>query len=156
MDDPADRPIPVTSLIFGYGAVVPLPVAAVVAWVMASPWPTVVTWLAIWWGASILIFLAGVRRGLGFRGDAETPASVLVPMLWLFGLGAGALASPTPLTSLVLLAIGYASIAILDPIAARRGEAPPHFARMRPTQMGVALLGLVGLILHRSAMAVPI
>lgn len=156
MDDPADRPIPVTSLIFGYGPVLPLPIAAVLAWAMPAPWPTVVTWLAIWWGASILIFLAGVRRGRSFRGDEEAPTAALVAMIWLFVLGAGALASPTPLMSLVLLAIGYASVAILDPIAARKGEAPPHFGRLRPPQMGIALLGLIGLILHRGAMAVPL
>jgi hypothetical protein len=156
MDDPADAPIPVTSLVLGYGPVLAFPIAAVLAWAMPAPWPTVVTWLAIWWGASILIFLAGVRRGRSLQGDAETPIPELVAMLWLFILGAGALVSPTPLVSLVLIAIGYGSIAILDPIAARRGEAAPHLARLRPPQMGIALLGLIGLILHRGAMAVPI
>lgn len=155
MDDPADAPIPTTSLIFGYGPVLPLPIAAILAWTMPAPWPTVVSWLAIWWGASILIFLAGVRRGRSFRGDEEATLPALIAMVWLFVLGAGALASPTPLMSLVLLSIGYASVAILDPIAARRGEAPPHFARLRPPQMGIALLGLIGLILHRGAMAIP-
>jgi hypothetical protein len=58
--------------------------------------------------------------------------------------------------SLVLIAVGYASIAILDPIAARRGEAAPHLARLRPPQMGIALIGLIGLILHRGAMAMPL
>ena len=147
MEEPSPR-IPASSLILGYGPVLPLPVAAVMAWTLAAPVPTVVTWLAIWWGAAILIFLAGVRRGLSFRGDAEVTAAPLVAMIWLFLLGAGALVAATPLVSLVLLAIGYASVAILDPMAASRGEAPPHFARLRPPQMGIALLGLIGLILH--------
>lgn len=160
MDEIPARPqipgrIPWTSLILGYGPMLPLPIAAVLSWTMAPPVPTVVTWLAVWWAAAILIFLAGVRRGLSFRGDAETPAAKLAAMMWLFILGAGSLVSPTPLVSLTLLAIGYASIAVLDPIAARSGEAPPHFARLRPPQMGIALLGLIGLILHRAAIAVP-
>jgi hypothetical protein len=148
--------IPLTSLVFGYGPVLPLPVAAILSWTTAPPVPTVVTWLAIWWAAAILIFLAGVRRGRSFRGDEETHAAPLIAMLWLFVLGAGALVAPTPLVSLVLLAIGYASVAILDPISARRGEAPPHFERLRPPQMGIALLGLIGLILHRAALAMPL
>ena len=148
--------IPLTSLIFGYGPVIPLPIAAVMAWTLPPPVPTVVMWLAIWWAASILIFLAGVRRGLGFRGDAETAAGPLIAMIWLFLMGAGALVCPTPLMSLVLLAIGYASVAILDPIAARTGGAPPHFARLRPPQMGVAMIGLIGLILYHATLTVPL
>lgn len=148
--------IPLTSLVFGYGPVLPLPVAAILSWTMAPPVPTAATWLAIWWAAAILIFLSGVRRGLSFRGDEETRAAPLIAMIWLFVLGAGALVAPTPLVSLVLLAIGYASVAILDPISARRGEAPPHFANLRPPQMGIAILGLIGLILHRAALAMPL
>jgi hypothetical protein len=155
MDDPPPR-IPTSSLILGYGPVLPLPIAAILAWTLAPPFPTVVTWLAIWWAASILIFLAGVRRGLSFRGDDEVPIAPLIAMAWLFLLGAGALVAATPLMSLVLLAIGYASVAILDPISVRRGDAPPHFARLRPPQMGLALIGLIGLILHRAALTVPI
>ncbi|WP_454886020.1 DUF3429 domain-containing protein [Sphingomonas oryzagri] len=148
--------IPLTSLIFGYGPILPLPIAALMAWTLPPPVPTVVMWLAIWWAASILIFLAGVRRGRSFRGDEEARAAPLIAMVWLFLLGAGALVSPTPLMSLVLLAIGYASVAILDPIAARRGEAPPHFARLRPPQMGVALIGLIGLIVHHATLTMPV
>jgi hypothetical protein len=155
MDQPPPR-IPLSSLILGYGPILPLPIAAIMAWTMAAPVPTVVTWLAIWWAASILIFLAGVRRGLSFRGDEEVAIAPLAAMIWLFLLGAGALVAATPLVSLVLLAIGYASVAILDPIAVRRGEAPPHFARLRPLQMGIALIGLIGLILHRAALSVPV
>jgi hypothetical protein len=155
MDDPRPR-IPTTSLIFGYGPVLLLPIAAVMAWTLPTPVPTVVTWLAIGWASAILIFLAGVRRGLSFRGDGEAPLSTLAAMIWLFLLGLGGLVSPTPLMSLTLLAIGYVSVAILDPIAARRGEAPAHFARLRPPQMGIAVLGLIGLILHRTSLMMPV
>lgn len=156
IDETPQPRIPLTSLIFGFGPVLPLPIAAILAWTLAPPGPMVVTWLAIGWGSAILIFLSGVRRGLSFDGDAETPPRALLVMIWLFLLGFGGLVSLTPLISLTLLAIGYASVAILDPIAARRGEAPPHFARLRPVQMAIAVFGLVALILHRTAMTVPL
>jgi len=48
---------------------------------------------------------------------------------------------------LALLLIGYASIAVTDPWLARWGGAPRHFARLRPPQMVVALVGLLALFL---------
>ena len=44
------------------------------------------------------------------------------------------------------LVVGYGSIALLDPPAARRDEVPAFFARLRPPQMAVALAGLVALL----------
>ena len=35
---------------------------------------------------------------------------------------------------------------LLDPAGARRGDAPAHFARLRPPQMGLALLSIVVLL----------
>jgi hypothetical protein len=49
-------------------------------------------------------------------------------------------------TALVLLIVGYASVAILDPIAARRQEVPAHFARLRPLQMGIGILALLAML----------
>ncbi len=43
--------------------------------------------------------------------------------------------------ALGLLIVGYVAIAVLDPIAARRGEAPLFFERLRPFQMPLAVLG---------------
>lgn len=146
-DDRDPRP-PVLSLVFGYGPVLPLPVAALVAWLAPSPAPFVAVSLAVWWGAAILLFLAGVRRGLSFRTEGGPRRSQIVTMMWLFLLGAGALAVPTALSALLLLVLGYASVAILDPIAARNGEAPAHFARLRPPQMGLALIGLIALMVE--------
>jgi hypothetical protein len=143
-------------MILGYGAVLPLPVAAIASWVMPAPWPTVAIQLAVWWAAVVLIFLAGVRRGLSFHPGRLQHRAELTSMLWLFLLGAGALVVPTALLAFTLLVLGYASVAILDPAAARRGEAPAHFEDIRPIQMGVALVGLVGLMLHRIAAEVPI
>jgi hypothetical protein len=51
-----------------------------------------------------------------------------------------ALVSGSNGAALVLLTTGYASVAILDPIAARRGEVPAHFARLRPPQMTAAIM----------------
>jgi hypothetical protein len=47
-------------------------------------------------------------------------------------------------------------VAIVDPIAARTGLAPAHFERLRPPQMGIALLGLIALLIERISMAVPV
>jgi hypothetical protein len=143
------------SLVLGYGAVLPLPAAAVLSWMLPDPWPTVAIQLGIWWGSSVLLFLAGVRRGLSFRADRPAYVAELVAMLWLFLLGAAALVVPTALQALTLLAIGYASVAVLDPATARRGDAPPYFEQLRPIQMGLALIGLIGLMLHRMAAEVP-
>ena len=67
-------------------------------------------------------------------------------MLWLIVLGAVALLSPWPFVSLLLELIGYATLALADPVAARRGEAPRYFARLRPVQMLIPLACLVALL----------
>ena len=71
----------------------------------------------------------GVRRGVSFRTPAGPRFAQIATMLWLFMLGLTALAAlPGPalpgIITPILLIIGYLSVAILDPIAARRGEAP--------------------------------
>jgi hypothetical protein len=40
------------------------------------------------------------------------------------------------------LLAGHATLMLLDPVAARRGEAPLYFARLRPPQMGLAVASL--------------
>ncbi len=40
--------------------------------------------------------------------------------------------------------MGYLSLQVLDPIAARKLEAPLYFARLRPAQMAVPVVCLVG------------
>jgi hypothetical protein len=149
----SDKAIPLSSIVLGLGPMLPLPVAGLLAWTLPAPWPIVITWLAIWWAAALLIFIAGVRRGLTFRAPAGARAADLASMLWLFVLGAGALALPRPLLSLALLVVGYASVMVLDPAAARVGIAPVHFARLRPPQMAVALIGLFALIGHAAVKA---
>jgi hypothetical protein len=154
-----DPRVPVASLLLGYGPVLPFPLAAIGWLVLPYPWPGVVLWLAVWWGGAILTFLAGVRRGLSFEGAGANIAELAL-MTWLFLLGAGAIAAAlavhTPLLPLTMLVFGYATIAIVDPISARRGRAPAHFERLRPPQMGVALIGLIGLIVEWCVTKVPV
>ena len=94
-----------------------------------------------------MTFLAGVRRGLSFRTPGGATASQIVTMLWLFCLGfaaivATALSRFLPATALLLL--GFLSLELLDPVAARKGEAPVYFSRLRPAQMALPLACLTG------------
>lgn len=148
-------PIPAASLIFGYGAMLPLPLLAIVAWAAPLPWPIVATWLAIWWAAAILIFIGGVRRGMSFTSPGGAKTVELATMLWYFVAGAGSLVARTPLQSLTILLVGYVSVAVLDRRAALAGLAPAYFARLRPIQMLIAGAGLLALIVHRVTWTPP-
>jgi hypothetical protein len=137
--------IPLLSLILGYTPMAAFPLLALMAWLAPPPWPAVAVAIGQGWGAALLLFLAGVRRGLSFFTDGGPRPAQIATMLWLFVLGCAALAA-APLLAFPLLVIGYGSIALLDPPAARRGEVPAFFTRLRPPQMGVALVGLVALL----------
>jgi hypothetical protein len=66
-------------------------------------------------------------------------------MLALYGLGVSALAADwlnALIAALVFLLVGYTVILVLDPIAARRGEAPLYFGHLRRLQIPIALLAL--------------
>lgn len=132
--------IPALSLVFGYGPVLVLPLAALAAWA-GAPLALLIGQL---WGAAILVFLAGVARGLSFFTPGGTHISQMLTMILRFTLGFVALIAG-PLTGFALLILGYASIALTDPWLARWGGAPEHFARLRPPQMAVALIGLIAL-----------
>ena len=43
---------------------------------------------------------------------------------------------------LILVLVGYALVALLDTRAARTGNAPAHFARLRGPQMLIGMLGI--------------
>ncbi|WP_454279148.1 DUF3429 domain-containing protein [Sphingomonas sp. Marseille-Q8236] len=134
--------IPALSLIFGYGPALVLPLAALAAWVQL-PLALLVGQI---WGAAILIFLAGVTRGLSFFTPGGPHISQMLTMILRFSLGLVALIAG-PSTGFALLILGYGSIALTDPWIARWGGAPRHFARLRPPQMVVALAGLIALFL---------
>jgi len=137
--------IPPLSLTLGYGPMAAFPVLALAAWLAPPPWPAIAIAAGQGWGAALLVFLAGVRRGLSFLTEGGPRPAQIATMLWLFLLGGASLLT-TPRIAFALLVVGYGSIALLDPTAARRGEVPAFFARLRPPQMGLALVGLVALL----------
>ncbi|MGF7150335.1 hypothetical protein FHS96_003993 [Sphingomonas zeicaulis] len=83
--------IPATSLVFGFGSMVPLAVAAVGAWTMPPPWPLIAVELGILCAAIILIFVGGVRRGFGFGNPASSTRSQIRAVIVYVGLGGLAL-----------------------------------------------------------------
>lgn len=128
-------------LLFGYGPMLPFPAAALVLWFGEGRFAAVASHLIILWGAAILLFLSGVRRGLSFRTEGGPRPAQFAAMLWLFLIGLGALLAP-PAWAAGLLLAGYGSILLLEPRAARRGEVPLYFARLRPWQMAVPTASL--------------
>lgn len=138
-DTPARTPP--LSLLLGYGPAALLPVLGVLAW-MGQPWALEAGRL---WGAAILLFLAGVVRGLSFFTESGPRWPQLAAMMARFVPGLLALALWLP-AALALLIAGYAGVWLFDPWAARHGEAPRYFARLRPPQMMVALAGLAILL----------
>jgi hypothetical protein len=142
---------PALGLIIGYGATLPFVAGAAPAGFFgdAGLAKTAANFTVVW-GAAILLFLSGVRRGLSFRTPHGPTASQIATSIWYFAAGFGALllwtareelGSARP--ALALLLIGYVSVIALDVPAARRLEAPPYFARLRPLQMliPIACLG---------------
>lgn len=136
--------VPPLSIVLGYGPAAMLPLLALVAWTIPG-WAPPALLAAKLWGVAILLFLAGVRRGLSFFTPRGPRPAQVVTSIWLFVVGLAALVLGPPACFGTLI-VGYASVAILDPPAARRGEAPAHFARLRPPQMLVALAGLAALL----------
>jgi hypothetical protein len=144
-------PIPRDSLWFGFGPMLPLVAASAGAWTLPAPWPQTATALAIIWGALILSFVAGVRRGFGFGAPHASTRVAIGTMLAYFvpaGLALLLAWSQRPAPALALLALAYLLVALLDCRAALAGEAPAHFARLRPPQMLIAVAALAALLLQ--------
>ena len=121
-------------------------VGAVCAWVLDANAAAVTRSLIVDWAIGILFFLSGVRRGLSFRAPEGPTMSQRAAFLWLFTLGLAALVlQPRPAATGVLV-LGFASVAVLDWLAARREDAPPYFARLRPPQMAIAALSMVAVL----------
>lgn len=138
----SDPQIPWSSVAFGYGPMLPLVAAGTGVWLLPEPWPLIAVQLAITWAAIILAFIAGVRRGFGFGQDRVSSVAEIVAAIGYLTLAGLALVVPRPSVALALLIVGYLLAAWLDARAALTGNAPAHFARLRPPQL---LLGAVGL-----------
>ncbi|MGI4732351.1 MAG: DUF3429 domain-containing protein [Janthinobacterium lividum] len=141
MADPTDPAIPPNSIVFGFGPMLPIVAGGAGAWLLPGIWPLLAVQATILWGALILVFVAGVRRGFGFGSPRASTPTEIATMLLYFLLAIAAIAVSRLPLALALLMIGFALVALLDRRAALTGDAPAHFARLRPPQM---LLGIVG------------
>ncbi len=137
---------PPVSLFLAYVAMVPMVAGAALAVVANAAMTAEIVRLTAAWAAAILCFLAGVRRGLSFRQPGGPTVAQLAAMLLFFVLGVGSLLAPWPAASVGLLLAGYVSLAVIDPIAARRDEAPLYFARLRPVQMLLPIGSMIALL----------
>ena len=101
------------------------------------------------YAGAILAFLAGVRRGLSFRTEGGPAPAQLATMasVWLAAfLALACIVHGRAISALVILALSYAVLMILDPIAARAGQAPMFFARLRQPQLFIAVASIVVLL----------
>ncbi len=130
---------PLLSLVLGYGPAAILPMLALDYWARKQIWAAEAAQL---WGAAILIFLAGVARGLSFFTNGGPRLSQIATMALRFWPGLIALVLPIR-PAMLLLAIGYAGVAFSDVPLAHANGAPAYFARLRPPQMAVAVAGLL-------------
>jgi Protein of unknown function (DUF3429) len=141
--------IPWLSVVLGFGPMLPIVAGALVAWTAGGLVRGEAILLSAIYASLILAFLAGVRRGLSFRTEGGPALAQLATMagLWLAALLAVAcIVHAFAISALTILAISYATLMILDPIAARASQAPLFFARLRPSQMLIAVLALVALL----------
>ena len=98
--------------------------------------------LIVLWGAAILLFLTGSAAGPRLSNskwrdcgpDRGFDVVLHGRIRFSFALGS---CGRTRLESarMLLLLAGYASLIVFDVRAARRLEAPPYFARLRPVEM---------------------
>ena len=145
--EPAE--IPWLSVVLGFGPMLPILAGAVLAWWLRGDVGKLIATLTALWGCAILLFLSGVRRGVSFRTEGGPTLAQITTMIGLFCLGFAALVAVSfdlSTVSLGLLLVGYLTVAVLDPIAARRGEAPLFFSRLRPLQIPIAMIGLTALL----------
>lgn len=148
MSLPPRTTIPLDSVIFGYGPMLPFAAGAIGSWATPALQGAAIG-LTIIWGALILSFVGGVRRGFGFgEPSASTRVEIATMAVYVsiagLALICGWLGSPAWATG--LLAAGFAMVAVLDSMAARAGNAPAHFARLRGPQMAVAVVSLLILL----------
>lgn len=147
MNHDATRPdTPADGAILGYGPMLPLVVAGIGAWLLPPPWPFWAVHLGIIWGALILAFIAGVRRGFGFGYARASKPQEIATSIAYFTLADLALVIGLPSMALLTLVLGYVLAALLDRRAALSGNAPLYFATLRPRQLLIGAAGLAALL----------
>ena len=148
--DVSERPeVPWLSIVLGYGPMLPFVVGAGTSWAVRGFWHGEVVLVTMIWANAILAFLAGVRRGLSFRTEGGPAVAQIATMFCLFVLALASLLALTHGFTRVAVGctlLGFAAIMVLDPIAARDGQAPLFFARLRPPQIAIAVVSLVVLL----------
>lgn len=135
--------VPWDAVILGWGPMLPFP-AALGLVIRGGAAGEMALGAVHFWGAAVVIFLSGVRRGLSFRTPGGWTWAQMAMFVWLFWSGLLALVLPVG-WALWLLATAFLTLAVLDPIAARREEAPLYFARLRPMQMALPVVCLAGM-----------
>jgi hypothetical protein len=133
--------VPLDGLLLGWGAMVPFPLLAAVCW-WGGAWAGTAAVAAQLWGGALLLFFAGVRRGLSFRTEGGPRLRQLIVFALLFCTGLFVLILPVA-TALVVVAGALAALALEDVGAATRGEAPLYFRRLRPAQMTFAVASVL-------------
>jgi uncharacterized RDD family membrane protein YckC len=135
--------------LLAWGAVLPLLAGAALAWIASGNLRTAAMSVTLIWGGAMLVFQAGVRRGLVLAEGAVSSVAALILMLWIFGLAIGSMVSLDPVVSLALLIAGYISLAVIARSETAAGRA---VVGHRPSQMllAVASLGAVAarLLIH--------
>ncbi len=135
--------IPPAAALLAYGAMLPFPIAFVIALTSTFLAGAAVLGAQLW-GAALLLFFAGVRRGLSFRTPGGATAPQFATFAALFCAGFLALLLPA-FWALPLILVALLAMAVADTGAARRVETPLYFERLRPPQIAVAVAGLGGL-----------
>lgn len=128
--------------VLGWGTMAPLVGCALVAWLTYGSVRAVAMSLAIIWAGAVLVFLAGVRRGLSSRTPGSAGSSQIIFVLWTFALAFGSMIALRPLTSLGLLILGYAGMAVTARAAALREDVPIFIGGFRTAQMTVGAFSL--------------
>ncbi|MBC6718202.1 DUF3429 domain-containing protein [Aurantimonas sp. DM33-3] len=140
--------------LFAYGAMLPLIAGTLALWFAPEAQSFLALNLTLFWGASVLLFIAGVRRGASLSRSGGTAIAEIVAMLGLFLIGVASLVATIwafPLVAALLQIAGFASLAILDRVAAPN-EGPLPVERLRPLQIcvPVAVLAAVAIWIWRS------
>ncbi len=143
--------VPWEGLLLGCAAMLPIAAGAVGVWLLDGDMGRLVLRLTLVWSGAIVAFLSGVRRGLSFRAPQGPTLPQIVTFLWLFTLAAAALALGPGVPATVLLLLGFCSLGVFDTLAARKEEAPPYFARLRPLQMLIPVISLLTILARQLA-----